>query len=189
MNRLPVVLAAVVAAWLIATFSISAAEKKDTGKRTGPMTMKLESPAFSEGETIPVMYTCDGENMSPPMKWTGVPEGVKSFALIVDDPDAPAGTWVHWVVFDLPPETRELPARASSGRLLPKGALEGLTDSRKTVYSGPRPPSGTHRYFFKLYALDTLVGLKAGATKQNLLDAMRGHILAQAELMGKYRRK
>jgi Raf kinase inhibitor-like YbhB/YbcL family protein len=151
--------------------------------------LKIESPLFKEGELIPSKYTCDGENISPPLIWKDAPEGTKSFALICDDPDAPVGDWVHWVIYNIPAEDHELKEGASSKKLLPKGSVEGITDFRKTGYGGPCPPSGIHRYFFKLYSLNTILHLPAGTTKNKLLEAMQGHIISQAALIGKYSRK
>jgi Raf kinase inhibitor-like YbhB/YbcL family protein len=153
------------------------------------MSLVLESPSFRAGETIPSKYTCDGENISPPLAWSGVPEETKSFALIVDDPDAPAGVWVHWVVYGIPAVTGEIVEKASSARKLPSGALEGTNDFRRTSYGGPCPPSGTHRYSFRLYALDSASNLPSGASKKQVMDFMKGRILAQAELVGKYSRR
>jgi Raf kinase inhibitor-like YbhB/YbcL family protein len=149
----------------------------------------ITSSAFNEGETIPKKYTCDGQNISPPLKWEPGSAQTKSFALIADDPDAPMGTWVHWVIFNIPPTTTELPENVPTKDSLPNGAIQGKNDSRDIGYDGPSPPSGTHRYYFKLYALDTMLKLSAGITKSELLKAMEGHIMAQAQLMGKYSRK
>ena len=149
--------------------------------------MKITSTAFSEGEMIPKEYTCDGQDISPPLAWTGVPAGTKSLALIADDPDAPVGTWVHWVAFNIPPDVTELP-EAIPTDALPTGGTHGTNSWRRPGYGGPCPPGGTHRYFFKLYALDTELALKAGASKKDVEKAMKGHILAEAQLMGKYKR-
>ncbi len=150
--------------------------------------MVLRSPAFSEGGMIPPRYTCDGDDVSPPLSWTDVPDGTVSFALICDDPDAPAGTWVHWVLTDLPAAARELPERVPAERQLRTGGRQGTTDFGRIGYGGPCPPGGTHRYFFKLYALDRTLGLAAGSTKGQVEQAMKGHVLAEARLMGRYRR-
>jgi len=133
---------------------------------------------------IPAKYCCDGADVSPPLSIEGAPKETKSLALIVDDPDAPVGTWVHWVVWNIGVGTREIPENA-----VPQGAVEGMNDFRKRKYGGPCPPSGTHRYFFKLYALDAPLPLKPGAAKAQVEEAMKGHVLAQAELIGLYRRK
>ena len=150
--------------------------------------LQIKSSAFETGGMIPKQYTCDGEDISPPLSWDGVPESTKSLALISDDPDAPMGTWVHWVLYDLPGSTRELQENFPKDKTLSNGAKQGITDFKKIGYGGPCPPSGVHRYFFKLYALDTKLNLEPGATKKQLEDAMKTHILAQAELMGKYKR-
>ena len=149
----------------------------------------IESTAFSEGGMIPVKYTCDGENVSPPLKWNQPPEGTNCFALISDDPDAPAGTWVHWVVYNIPAHVRELHEDVPSSQILPDGTVQGMTDFRSIGYGGPCPPSGTHRYYFKLYALDIILNINPGATKRQLLHAMEGHILAQGEFIGRYARQ
>jgi Raf kinase inhibitor-like YbhB/YbcL family protein len=153
------------------------------------MDLKVSSSAFEEGGLIPPKYTCDGENVSPPLEWENVPEGAKSIALISDDPDAPMGTWVHWVLFNLPGETKELAENIPSDKTLTNGARQGTNDFSKIGYGGPCPPSGTHRYFFKVYALDGQIDLPAGATKPELLRAMQGHILSQGQLIGKYKRR
>ncbi|RLB41089.1 MAG: YbhB/YbcL family Raf kinase inhibitor-like protein [Deltaproteobacteria bacterium] len=152
------------------------------------MEIKITSTAFENGANIPVKYTCDGEDVSPPLRWEGVPDGAKSLALICDDPDAPMGTWVHWVLFNIPPDVTELPEKIPSQPNLDNGAVHGINDFRNYGYGGPCPPGGTHRYFFKIYALDTTLDLKPGVTKSQLLDAMEGHILAKGELMGRYSR-
>jgi len=151
--------------------------------------MKLTSTAFSEGGMIPAQYTCNGPDVSPPLNWEDVPEETKSMALIADDPDAPVGTWVHWVLYNLPTDSRELQEDLPKTKVLPNGAMQGTNDFRKIGYNGPCPPGGTHRYFFKLYALDELVDLNPGARKKDLLDAMKGHILAECQLMGKFSRR
>ncbi len=145
--------------------------------------MELSSPAFSHDGMIPSEYTCDGADRNPPLVIRNVPAKTVSLALIVDDPDAPRGTWVHWVVWNIEPGTTEIPSSS-----VPEGALQGRSDFGKPVYGGPCPPSGTHRYFFKLYALGTSPALKTGATKAQLEEAMKGHILGKAELVGRYRR-
>lgn len=149
----------------------------------------ITSSAFNDGEMIPKKFTCDGQNISPPLKWESIPAQTKSLALIADDPDAPMGTWVHWVIFNILPTITELPENVPTKDSLPNGAIQGKNDSRGIGYDGPSPPSGTHRYFFKLYALDTMLNLSAGITKPGLLKAMEGHIMAQAQLMGRYSRK
>jgi Raf kinase inhibitor-like YbhB/YbcL family protein len=152
------------------------------------MTLKLTSTAFVEGAAIPARHTCDGENLSPPLAWEGVPEGTKTLALVADDPDAPRGTWVHWVVYGIPAATRTLPENLPARETLDDGTRQGTNDFQKPGYGGPCPPSGTHRYYFKLYALDTDLTLPPAATKDQLLKALDTHILAQGELMGRYTR-
>lgn len=152
------------------------------------MEIKITSTAFDEGGMIPSKYTCDGEDISPPLKWDSVPEGTKSITLISDDPDAPMGTWVHWVLYNLPADKQELPENFPGDETLPDGTRQGLTDFDKTGYGGPCPPSGTHRYYFKIYALDTKIDATAVLHKKGLLKEMEGHILAQGQLMGKYKR-
>jgi Raf kinase inhibitor-like YbhB/YbcL family protein len=152
------------------------------------MTIKITSSTFTEGSMIPNRYTCDAEDVSPDLAWTGVPEGTKSLALICDDPDAPMGTWVHWVLFNLPPDINELHAEIPPEKTLKNSARHGKNDFGRFGYGGPCPPSGTHRYFFKLYALDTRIKLGSGITKAQLLEAMNGHILDEGRLMGKYKR-
>lgn len=153
------------------------------------MEIKLISPAFKEGEMIPKKYTCQGEDVSPPLSWGAVPEGTKSIALISDDPDAPAGTWVHWVLFNIPAGTKNLDENISPQKILPDGSRHGITDFQRIGYGGPCPPSGTHRYYFKIYALDKMLDLNAGAAKKELLKAMEGHILARGQLMGRYKKE
>lgn len=143
--------------------------------------MQLTSPAFAHESSIPLLYTCDGQDRSPKLAWTDPPENTQSFALIVDDPDAPNGDWVHWVLFNIPSNARELPEGGTLG-------TSGNNSWGKIGYNGPCPPNGTHRYFFKLYALDTILDLPEGASKADILAAMKGHILEQAELMGRYAR-
>jgi Raf kinase inhibitor-like YbhB/YbcL family protein len=144
--------------------------------------LKIWSPAFAENAKIPAPYTCDGQDKSPPLNVEEVPPNARSLALIVDDPDAPGGTWVHWVVWNIDGGTREIAAGA-----VPKGAKSGINDFRKNGYGGPCPPSGTHRYIFKLYALDTLLDLPGKAVKGDLEKAMKGHIVGRAETIGRYR--
>ncbi len=154
------------------------------------MTLILTSSAFADGGAIPRRYTCDGQDVSPPLAWTGVPEGTQSFVLIVDDPDAPDPRaprmrWVHWVLYNLPATTRELPEAVQA---LPPGTLKGMTDFKRRDYGGPCPPVGRHRYFHKLYALDTLLPNLGAATRDRLEREMRGHVLAETELVGLYER-
>jgi Raf kinase inhibitor-like YbhB/YbcL family protein len=157
------------------------------------MTLQLASPAFEHGGVIPARFTGDDADASPPLTWSGAPAGTESFVLIVDDPDvpdpaAPRRTWVHWVVYDIPSSARELPEGASE-RAMPDGAREGRNDSGGVGYSGPYPPIGRHRYFFKLYAIDRTLGLGPGHTKAELLRAIERHVLASCELMGTYERR
>lgn len=156
------------------------------------MGMTLTSPAFRHDGDIPRLHTCDGEEVSPPLSWTGVPAGARSLALVLDDPDAPDPAapkvrWVHWVLYDLPPGTTGLPAGAAKGAL-PAGTREGTNDWKRTGYGGPCPPIGRHRYVHTLYALDTTLGDLGRPTRGALDRAMEGHVLARAELVGFYRR-
>jgi len=151
--------------------------------------MEIKSAAFGHEGMIPSKYTCDGEDISPALEWSGIPAGTQSLALISDDPDAPVGTWVHWVYYDIPPDSEGLPEAVKPDKKPSPGGTQGITDFRRIGYGGPCPPSGTHRYFFKLYALDSVLNLEPGVDKKGLLKAMEGHILAQAELMGKYKRR
>ncbi len=153
------------------------------------MALHLESPAFQPGGAIPKEFACEGPDHSPALQWSNAPENTRSFVLIVDDPDAPVGTWVHWVVYDLPAGTKSLPQGVSKSEKLQGGGVQGKNDFKRIGYGGPCPPPGKpHRYFFKLYALDTELNLKPGAKKAEIEQAMHGHILANAELMGTYGR-
>ena len=153
------------------------------------MPITLTSSSFQHGTPIPKRHTGDGVDVSPPLAWTGPPAGTKSLALICDDPDAPKQVWVHWVVYDLPPATVLLAEGVPAHRTLPDGSKQGTTDFGTVGYGGPAPPKGgPHRYFFKLYALDAELSLPPGATKADLLAAMRGHVLDEGELMGTYQR-
>lgn len=153
------------------------------------MTIQITSSAFSEGGKIPQKYTCDGEDASPPLAWSGIPAGTQSLALIADDPDAPVGTWVHWVLYNIPPDLSGLPEGIAKTASVEDTGLQGNNGFRKAGYGGPCPPKGKpHRYFFKLYALDMILGLEAGASKADLEEAMQGHILAQGQLIGLYGR-
>lgn len=145
--------------------------------------LKITSPAFQEGEPIPQRYTCDGEDVNPPLEIASVPENAKSLVLIVDDPDAPVGTWNHWLVWNIDPTTAEIKEAS-----LPEGAVLGTNDFGKPKYGGPCPPSGTHRYFFRIYALDTKVSLLQGAKRDELDSAIAGHVIAQGQLIGRYSR-
>ena len=158
------------------------------GKESYAMKLDIKSTAFGEGDLIPKKFTCDGSDVSPPLSWSQPPEGTKSMVLICDDPDAPMGTWVHWVIYGLSPDTLEISENIPDDKEVLGGAKHGVNDFRKYGYGGPCPPGGTHRYFFKLYAVDTEVDLKPGATKDEVLDAIKGHILAEGQLMVKYSR-
>jgi len=156
------------------------------------MTLSLKSPAFSHLGEIPKRYTCEGSDVSPPLAWSGVPEGTESVVLVVDDPDAPDPkapkmTWVHWVLYNLPPTAGALP-EAVALEALPPGTLQGLNDWGRPGYGGPCPPIGRHRYFHKLYALDTVLSGLESPTKAELLRAMEGHVLAEIELIGTYQK-
>jgi hypothetical protein len=149
--------------------------------------MKITSSAFSDGALIPIKYTCDGDDISPPLVWSDIPENTASFVLINDDPDAPVGTWDHWILFNLDGKTTELAENVDLSKLA--GVQLGHNSWRRNDYGGPCPPYGTHRYFFKLYALDMKLDLPASSSKQDIEKAMTGHILAEAELLGRYKRQ
>ena len=151
--------------------------------------MEITSSAFKPGESIPYKYTCDSIDISPPLVWSRVPTGTKSFALICDDPDAHSGTYVHWVLYNLPSDLRELAEDIPKTDTLENGARQGKNDFRKTGYGGPCPPGGTHRYYFKIFALDTEVEEKQGMTKRELLKLMETHVLEEGQMMGRYKRK
>lgn len=152
------------------------------------MSFQLTSDAFANGQSIPAKYSCIGKNISPALAWTDPPVGTQSFALIVDDPDAPFGTWVHWVLYNILPDMRSLQEDLpiTGKNVDPRAIFVGNNSSGDIGYDGPCPPSGTHRYFFKLYALDTQISLLPGATKDQILKEMENHILAQTELMGTF---
>ncbi len=153
------------------------------------MSIKLTSVAFENGEAIPAKHTCDAADVSPPLEWADLPNGTKSLALICDDPDAPVGTWVHWVIYDIAPALSALPEAVPPSEITPQGAKQGVNDFRRTGYGGPcPPPGGPHRYFFKLYALDIEPGLPPGASKADLLRVVEGHTLGEGTLMGRYQR-
>ncbi len=158
-------------------------EKIINSDNFGKNNMKITSPAFENNKYIPSKYTCDGVNINPPLSISGVPEKTKSLVLIVDDPDAPNGGWVHWIVLNIPPDTKEI--RAGSA---PEGSAQGRTDFKNPGYGGPCPPSGIHHYHFKLYALDTILNLETMTVKKNIEEGMVGHILAQDLLVGLYKR-
>ena len=152
------------------------------------MSFTIKTTAFPIGGNIPKKYTCGGLDLSPELTWTGAPAGTRSLALIADDPDAPVGTWTHWIIWNIPPDAA-LPEATAKTEALSDGARQGKNDFKRIGYGGPCPPPGKpHRYFFKLYALNSKLDLKAGATRNELEGAMKGHVLAQAELMGKYGR-
>ncbi|MGO8756204.1 MAG: YbhB/YbcL family Raf kinase inhibitor-like protein [Gallionellaceae bacterium] len=157
------------------------------------MSLTITSPSFMPDREIPARHTCDGRNISPPLAWSGVPAGTKSLALIADDPDAPDPaapkmTWVHWVLYNIPPDSNGLPESAATEGL-PAGTLQGINDWHRTGYGGPCPPIGKHRYFFKLYALDTVLPDLKHPAKATLEKAMQGHVLARSELIGLYQRQ
>ena len=157
-------------------------------KEGNSMKLEIRSTAFEEGGSIPRKYTCDGPDISPPLSWTQPPEGTKSLVLICDDPDAPMGTWVHWVLYGLSPDTLELPEDIPDKKEVMGGARQGTNDFHRIGYGGPCPPGGTHRYYFKLYAIDSEPGLNSGATKKEVLTNIEGHVLAEGQLMGRYSR-
>lgn len=167
---------------------VAAGQPAEGGDPVGSVNFVLESTAFSYGDPIHSDFTCDGADVSPPLSWNGTPEGTRTFVLICDDPDAPVGTWVHWVYFDIPGTVTALSEAFPPDEQPELGGAQGITDFRRIGYGGPCPPGGTHRYYFKLYAVDTELGLSPGATKRQVLQAANGHILAQAELMGTYTR-
>jgi Raf kinase inhibitor-like YbhB/YbcL family protein len=153
------------------------------------MYIEVTSSAFEDGEFIPSRHSCEGEDVSPPLNWSNVPEDAKSLALICEDPDAPVGTWVHWVLYDIPPSIAGLTEAIPPTEITPGGAKQGVNDFRRLGYGGPCPPPGSpHRYFFKLYALDFEPGLPGGATLADLLRAIEGHVLSEGQLMGQYMR-
>ena len=152
------------------------------------MTIKLSSPAFEDGGMIPLKFTCDGDDVSPPLKWEGAPSGSKSFVVTCADPDAASGNWVHWVLYDIPASTQELPVNVPPEETLDNGAKHGITDNGSVGYGGPCPPRGVHRYVFKIFALDMKLDLSPGASEDRVLRAMKGHVLDEGRLMGKYGR-
>lgn len=161
----------------------------ETPQRGSVMSIEVTSTAFQPGAVIPKQFTGDGTDKSPPLRWSEPPKGTQSLALICDDPDAPRGNWVHWVVFNMPADTRELEEGVAVTGTLSDGTKQGQNDFGKLGYGGPAPPKGTpHRYFFRLYALDRVLDLSPGATKSKLIEAMKGHILAEGQLVGTYRR-
>jgi Raf kinase inhibitor-like YbhB/YbcL family protein len=178
-----------IAATLTTCFSPTLAPESSSRGGPTPVTLQLKSPDFAAGEKIPKQFTCEGADISPALAWNDPPSGTKSFALIVDDPDAPVGDWVHWVLYNLPPNLRSLPQNLPKTEQSADGSRQGLNDFKKIGYGGPCPPAGKpHRYFFRLYALDTKLNLNSTASKKELESAMQGHILAQGEYMGRYAR-
>lgn len=175
----------VLATLLVACDSDSATPAPSRGTA---QTMNVTSSAFASQQPIPKKYSCDGQSISPPLQWDEPPEGTKSLALIMDDPDAPSGTFVHWVLYGLPPTTRSLPEGASASGGLPGGSLQGRSSAGTPGYTGPCPPSGTHHYHFKLYALDSNIDIASGADKAQLERAMDKHVLAYGELVGTFSR-
>ncbi len=168
---------------------IACAREELTSQNGGEMTLSLSSTAFKEGGEIPVKYTCDGQDISPPLVWDETPQNTQSLALIVDDPDAPGGVFTHWVLYNLPAGIHELEEGPPSGERLENGAIQGKNDFGSIGYGGPCPPHGpAHQYRFTIYTLDKSLDLKPGASKKQLLDAIRGHILAQGQLIGRYQR-
>jgi Raf kinase inhibitor-like YbhB/YbcL family protein len=162
-----------------------------TSREEKTVNILITSDVFQEGEAIPIKYTCDGDDLSPALRWSDVPPNTKSFALICEDPDAPSGEFAHWVLYNLPPTATELPEGVSAEERLANGAIQGRNDFKRIGYGGPCPPhkDGAHRYFFRLYALDTELRLQAGARREDVALAMEGHVLATGHLMGTYRRK
>ena len=155
------------------------------------MNILITSDAFREGEAIPTKYTCDGDDLSPALRWSDIPPNTKSFVLICEDPDAPSGTFTHWVLYNLPPTATEMPEGVSAEARLANGAIQGRNDFKRIGYGSPCPPpkDSAHRYFFRLYALDTELQLQAGARREDIVLAMNSHVLATGHLMGAYRRK
>jgi Raf kinase inhibitor-like YbhB/YbcL family protein len=180
---------AVLCLFLIACRPVSSPSPNadQTANQTAKLT--IASTSFANGAAIPPLLTCDGKNRSPDLSWEGIPPNTQSLALIAEDPDAPGKTFTHWVLYDLPPKTRQLPAGLPPQPFLTTGGGHGKNDFGRYGYGGPCPKSGTHRYLFKLYALDKLLDLPAGATKAEVLEAMEGHVIAMGELMGTYSRK
>lgn len=177
--------------WLLIIASVlcscrSAREPVSGGE--GAVEITVTSAAFKDGDMLPVKYSCDGAGISPPLAWSRIPSGAKSIALVCEDPDAPRGTFIHWVLFNLPANAGSLPEGVPAQKKLSNGAIQGTNDAGRIGYFPPSPPSGTHRYIFKVYALDTMLDLQPGAAGDDLAEAMEGHILAEGELMGRYSR-
>jgi Raf kinase inhibitor-like YbhB/YbcL family protein len=172
------------ALFVAAAFLLAGKSGATTGAKTG---LTLSSTAFTNGSRIPARYTCDGDNTSPPLSWSGIPSGTKSLALIVDDPDAPERTWVHWVLYNLPPDSAGV-TQGAGMRDFPPGTRKGINDWHRADYGGPCPPAGRHRYVHKLYALDTTLPDLGKADKAKLEKAMEGHVIGKSELTGMYQR-
>jgi Raf kinase inhibitor-like YbhB/YbcL family protein len=173
------------------TASLACAKVNETAPKKGAKTMdtiQIESRAFKHMQPVPARYTCDGADISPPLSWSKLPAAAKSIVLICDDPDAPAGTWVHWVVYDLLPTIDSLPENVPKIDSLPMSGKQGKTDFNRVGWNGPCPPGGTHRYFFKIYGLDTMLNLPSGKTKHEIEKTMKGHVVVQGELVGTYSR-
>lgn len=183
MRKLIIIILVLLAAGLAVNYYLKSRDQ-DLKSTLKYFNMNISSTAFGDNESIPAKYTCDGENISPPLHFSNVPSGTTSLALVVEDPDAPIGTWVHWTIWNINPSI----SRVSEGSA-PAGAVEGKTSSGKAGYGGPCPPSGTHRYVFKLYALDIMLELSQDAGSSELSKAMQGHVIAQAELAGLYQRQ
>lgn len=176
------VITVLLAAWgCEARDSVQAEEK---GEAT--VTLNVTSPAFEDGAKIPAKYTADGANVSPPLNWQEIPEGAQSIVIIADDPDAPMGTWVHWLIWNIPAGEAGIRENVPSAEALANGAVQGTTSFNRVGYGGPAPPSGTHRYYFKVYAIDKQLDLAPEARKADVEKAMQGHILAQGQMMGRY---
>jgi hypothetical protein len=189
--RLTILSLSLLALTLFASACVRGERGHDTrAQEATAMAIQITSTAFAPGAAIPARHTCDAEDLSPPLRWSGAPEGAKSLALICDDPDAPAGTWVHWVLYGIPASATELAEGIAKSDTVLGAARQGINDFKRVGYGGPCPPRGKpHRYFFKLYALDIAIDLGPGATRKELLAAMEGHVVAQGELMGTYQRR
>ncbi len=185
--------AAAIPLCVVLTLFMTACKSGEQGRGrngTNGQTIRLTCPAFSDGSPIPVVYTCDGDDFSPPLAWETIPDSTRSFCLICDDPDAPAGTWVHWMLYDLPDTVRELPEAMPKTDLTFYGARQGKNDFSRIGYGGPCPPgSSEHRYYFRIYALDAVLALPAGVNRAALESAMEGHVLGSGQLMGTYKRR
>lgn len=153
------------------------------------MDIQITSPAFKNQEMIPAKYTCDGQNISPPLEFTNIPEDTRTLALIVEDPDAPMGTFTHWITYNMPPDIAELPEALPDDETLMDGARQGINDFDRIGYGGPCPPKGTHRYYFRIYALNAVIDSTSMVNKQDIWEKMQGHIITAGELMGKYKRQ